>query len=156
MRRIFIFTALGTGLAIASGVGLSMAHTMGLFAPAQADWLTTSRVVTPTAPAIVETMPVVVRAPALPLDAPRIVAPQPVEVRAPMSIVTPLMRPAPVTPVQTVQAPAPRITPQAAPDITQRLSTRQTPQAAVPPVVYATPTENGAALDGVWLLGVYR
>lgn len=158
MKRIVLFTALGTGLAIAGGVGLSTAQTKGLFAPAQVDWLTTSRVVpqSPTAPVIDDVQPIVAHVPAPLLPTAQISNPEPVVARAPMPTVTPMMRPDRAAPAEILRAPATTAR-SATPALTPRLSTQGTAQfEPAPPIARTAPPQSIDAIENVWVLGVYR
>lgn len=172
MKKIVLLSVCGISLAVAGGVGLSTAHTFGLFAPAPTDWLTTSRMVTPDAPAT--DLPVTVDTPtAIPVAAPAPLVsvpllenPQPAQVVqtfAPLMTSPPPVRSAPAAAVQTAQTPVPQIAPQPTVTTSPRLSTRQAPAQInrmgpqTPQDLTSQPrTQGPAAIDRVWLLGVYR
>ena len=182
MKRIIAFSVLGATLAVAGGVGLSTAHTMGFFGPAQTDWLSTNRMSAPNPPTVIETPqaiePTLVAAPA-----PQLVLPNTQDfvpealIQAQVVLpdtpgtggdnpngennepITPVVRPEPNKPEPTPVEPVQTITTNIGAADIIRAPSIQPPQPRIAPVqtIARTPSpQRNTDLGNVWASGVFR
>ena len=110
MFKFAIIGGVGTASAFLLGVGMSFAHSGGLFGPSEPDWLTIRQQMTVTVPAAQASAPAVVKSPVMVAPVAAVATPEIVDDAAPTQVVA-------IAPIPQTFAPTASISPQGRPEL---------------------------------------